>query len=146
MDAPVPIIASNPSDSAPSQSSVPSRPMFVGAVGAVATWGIVFVAGRYGIPLPDYVQAAVPVIIGFVVAYLVPPTVRDVANRLNDKIVAFAAADQNIPVSDHTMVLPEGTKVVSLTTTGRTVATPPAMGPPPVLKTPEAEAQMPKGH
>ena len=93
----------------------------------------------------DFVQLAIPIVVYGALAYLVPPTVKDVANRLNDKIVAFAAADESIPVSDHTMVLPEGTKVVAASTPAAVVATPPAMGPPPTVKTNAAQAQMPKG-
>ena len=140
-----PVHPADPADSAPSQSAVPTRPMFYGALGSVVTWLVVLVAGRYGVTVPDYVQIAIPVIVGFGVAYIVPPSAKDVANRLNDSIVALAAADPNIPVSDHTMVLPPGTKVVAAASASPTVATPPAMGPPPVEKTPATQAQMPKG-
>jgi hypothetical protein len=112
---------------------------------------IIAIANHYGLNVPVEIQTMIPAALGYVVTYLLPPTARDVANRLNDGIVALAAADPNNPVSERTMVLPSATKVVDVSTPAPTVATPPAMGPPPVVKTPEAkaeatvQAQMPKG-
>ena len=109
----VPVPPADPSSSAPSQSSLPSRGQFVGALGAVATYIVVLAASHFGLTLPDYVQLAIPVIVGFVVAYLVPPTAKQVAMGLNDSIVQLAATLPESQVSARTVVLPQNTKVVS---------------------------------
>jgi hypothetical protein len=126
---------------APSLSWVPDRNVLSGGVVAVASWAIIAVADHYGLDVPVTVQAFIPMVLGYVVTYLLPPSVRDVVSRVNDDIVRLAAADPNNPTSERTMVLPEATKVVAASVPAPTVATPPAMGPPPVVKTPEAEAQ-----
>lgn len=124
---------------APSQSWLPDRNVLSGGIVAVAGWAIIAVAGHYGLDVPLPVQAAMPMVLGYVVTYLLPPSVRDVVSRVNDDIVKLAAADPNNPTSERTMVLPEATKVVAANVPAPVVATPPALGPPPVIKTPEAK-------
>lgn len=124
---------------APSQNWFPDRNVLSGGLVAVASWTIIAVAGHYGLDVPISVQAAMPMVLGYVVTYLLPPSVRDVVARVNDDIVKLAAADPNNPTSERTMVLPEATKVVAASAPVPTVAIPPALEPPPVVKTPEAK-------
>jgi hypothetical protein len=121
---------------APSQSLVPDRNVLSGGVVAVVGWLIISVANHYGLDVPFFVQAAMPMVLGYVVTYLLPPSVRDVVARVNDDIVRLAAADPENPTSERTVVLPPATKIVAASTPAPTVATPPAMGPPPVVKDP----------
>ena len=79
---------------------LPDRKVWAGGLAGLLTWGVTLVAQRYlGVSLPPDL---VTMIVGGVttgVAYLVPPTVRDIVKRLNDGIVQIAADDPNIPVT-----------------------------------------------
>ena len=80
--------------------AMPDRKVWAGGLAGLLTWGVTLVAQRYlGVSLPPDL---VTMIVGGVttgVAYLVPPTVRDIVKRLNDGIVQIAADDPNIPVT-----------------------------------------------
>lgn len=104
-----------PESSAPSQSNVPDRPQFSGAVGAIVTYVAVLMAARDGLVLPEYVQAAIPAVVYGLIAYVVPPTARQIAMRMNDRIVRLAAAMPETLVSERTVVLPSAASPVKST-------------------------------
>lgn len=80
--------------------AMPDRKVWAGGLAGLLTWGITLAAQHFlGVPLPPEL---VTMIVGgatTTVAYLVPPTVRDIVKRLNDGIVQIAADDPNIPVT-----------------------------------------------
>lgn len=80
--------------------AMPDRKVWAGGLAGLLTWGVTLVTQRYlGVSLPPDL---VTMIVGGVttgVAYLVPPTVRDIVKRLNDGIVQIAADDPSIPVT-----------------------------------------------
>lgn len=123
---------------ASSQSWFPDRNVLSGGLVALVGWIIVALAGYWGLDVPLTLQAMLPAVLGYVVTYLLPPSVRNVVARVNDDIVRLAAADPSNPTSERTMVLPEATKVVAASTPAPTVASPPALGPPPVHKEKES--------
>jgi len=119
----------------------PDRKVLAGGLSGLLTWLLVFLVNKYfGWTIPPDVQSSITGLVAVGFAYLVPSSVKDIVSKLNDDIVKIAAADPNSPVSERTLVLPENTKVVSSFSSSATVATPPALGPPPVVKTPEAKA------
>lgn len=124
---------------APSQNWFPDRNVLSGGLVAVVSWAVIAIADHYGLNIPLFIQAAIPTFLGYIVTYILPPSVKDVVARVNDDIVRLAAADPDNPTSERTMVLPETAKVVAASSSARTVAIPPAMEPPPVIKTPESK-------
>ncbi len=126
-------------------SWLPDRKVWASGLTGVVAWFIVYFAGHYfNLAIPSDVQAQIAGGLGLLVAYIVPPSTRDTITRLNDELVKIAAADPAIPVSERTLVLPEATKVVSTASPSPVVAVPPALGPPPVIKTPEAKKEIHK--
>lgn len=123
---PAPVTTSSP---APSPSWFPDRNVLAGGVVAVVSWIIIAVSGHEGLPIPLEFQALIPAALGYIVTYLLPPSVQDVIKRINDAIVRVAARSQSSAVSERTLVLPEAAKVVSVATPGPVVAVPPAIDP-----------------
>jgi len=79
---------------------IPDRKVWASGLAGLLTWGITLAAQRFlGIPLPPDL---VGMIVGGVttgVAYIVPPSIKDIVKRLNDDIVQIAANDPNVPVT-----------------------------------------------
>jgi len=122
----------------------PDRKVLAGGLSGLLTWILVLLANHYfGLTVPPEIQTLISGLVAFVFAYVIPSSVKDIVSKLNDDIIKIAAADPNSPVSERTLVLPENTKVVSIASPSYTVATPPALGPPPVVKTPEAKGLTP---
>lgn len=121
----VPVAPASPDSPAPSTSAIPSRSQFYGAAGAVATYVVVLAAKHYGIVLPDAIQLAIPAVFYGIIAYVIPPTARAIAMRLDDHIVQLAASmrESDSAVSKNTVVLPDESRVLP--------APPPPPGPKP---------------
>lgn len=79
---------------------LPDRKVLAGGLSGLVTWLVVYISGRYGLDIPADVQAAIPLVFGLVVSYLVPPSQRDVLKRLDDGIIAIAARDPQTAVSE----------------------------------------------
>lgn len=79
---------------------IPDRKVWASGLAGLLTWAVTLIAQKYlGVSLPPDL---VTMIVGGVttgVAYLVPPTVRDIVKRLNDDIVHIAANDPTVPVT-----------------------------------------------
>lgn len=114
-------------ESATSRSWLPDRNVLNGGIVGLVTWAILFVASYYGLDVPVSVQMAIPGVLAWAVTYLLPPSAKDVAKRLNDRIVALAAALPASAVSERTVVLPPATKVVAASTPAPAVVVPPAI-------------------
>jgi len=79
---------------------IPDRKVWAGGLAALLTWGINLAAQHFlGVSLPPDLLTMVVGGVTTGVAYLVPPTVRDIVKRLNDDIVQIAANDPTIPVT-----------------------------------------------
>lgn len=116
-------------------SWLPDRKVLAGGIAGILAWLLVFIGNKYGMGITPDVQSLLTGAIGWAVAYLVPSSVRDVINHLNDDIVQIAAADPNSNVSERTMVLPAATKVVAASSPSPVVALPPAMTEPEPVNT-----------
>lgn len=120
----------------------PSRKVIAGGIAGVFSWLILYLLKRYanfdpqpimdqlfqtiGTPAPA-VQPALAGVIAWIVAYVTPVSVKDIVSRLNDDIVRVAAADPKSAVSEKTVVLPPGTKVVAASVPATAVIFPPAL-------------------
>lgn len=78
---------------------LPDRKVLAGGVAGIITWGLTVLAGRYGIVLTPEMQSLIVGGVGWAMAYLVPPSQHDIIKRLDNDLVAMAAADPKIPVS-----------------------------------------------
>lgn len=78
---------------------LPDRKVLAGGIAGLLTWGLTVVAARYGIVLTPDIQSLIVGGVGWAMAYIVPPSQHDIVKRLNDDLVAIAAADPNIPVT-----------------------------------------------
>lgn len=78
---------------------IPDRKVIAGGVGGVLAWLILMAASKAGIPISADVQAQLAGVIGWVLAWAVPPSTRDIITRLNNDLVAQAKADPTIPVT-----------------------------------------------
>lgn len=80
--------------------SSPDRNMVIGAFAALLVFVLDLVGSKYGFDkMPPEVAAALPVLIGFLVAHFVPQTDDDLIKKLDDSIVNKAQADRNSNVS-----------------------------------------------
>jgi hypothetical protein len=80
----------------------PDRKVLSGGVAGVVTWLILLALGYFNIDVPADVQATLPLIIGYVISYAVPPADQDIVKRLNDDLVNMAKADPSVPVGKST--------------------------------------------
>lgn len=78
---------------------LPDRKVLAGGLSGVVAWGIMLGLSMAGVPVPAETQALLVTVISTAMGYLVPPSQRDIVKRLNDQLVAVAAADPGIPVS-----------------------------------------------
>ena len=77
----------------------PDRKVWAGGLAGLVTWGITLVAQHYGVVLPADIVGMLVGAVTTGVAYIVPPSVRDIIKRLDDGLVEMAAEDPNIPVT-----------------------------------------------
>lgn len=97
--------------SAPSISWLPGRKVLAGGIGGVVAFGILSVGKHYGIDPQPWADLIMPppgtfnvmaILTGGItagIAYIVPPSAKDVVNHLNDDIIAMAQKDPNSPVT-----------------------------------------------
>lgn len=78
---------------------LPDRKVLAGGLAGVAAWLIAMLAARYGFPMTPEQQTGLVGLIGWAVAYMVPPSERDIVKRLNDGLVKMAQDDPTIPVT-----------------------------------------------
>lgn len=79
-------------------SYFPDRKVMSGGLAGVLTWVILLILGHFKVDVPSDVQAGLPLIIGSLISYVVPPAEQDIVKRLNDGIVKMAEADPSVPV------------------------------------------------
>lgn len=83
-------------------SYIPDRKVVAGGLAGILTWALMLVAGRYGIVIDAGMQPVLVSFVGTLIGYLVPPSRRDILKRIDDQIVAIAAADPKVPVDPTT--------------------------------------------
>lgn len=92
-----PTIVAPPSAPGASQTGVPSQKLVAGGIGGVLTWVIVAALNKYaGVTLPADIVAYV---VALALAYLVPPSQRDLIDHLTDEVVHAAQRDPDSNVS-----------------------------------------------
>ena len=71
----------------------PDRKVWAGGLSGVITAGLAWGAKKWlGWDIPPELLTLVPVLVGYIVSYLVPPTVKDVIKRVDDTVIAIARA------------------------------------------------------
>lgn len=95
---------------------LPDRKVLAGGIAGLLAFFITAAAAHYGIALTPDIQSLIVGGVGWLIAYLVPPSTRDIIKRLDDQLVAMAAADPKIPVT----VAPS--KVNTILSIGKSVA------------------------
>src|SRR5258707_1177980 len=88
----VPVQPAETTAAASSPSWLPDSNVARGGIVAVGSWAVLAIAGHYGLDVPIAIQAAIPGALTWLIIYFLPPSASDVAKRLNDRIVALAAA------------------------------------------------------
>ena len=78
---------------------VPDQKWLAGGIGGVATWGVLLLMQQLGVTVPSGLEAVIPTLVTMLVHYAVPAADQDVIKRLNDRIVAMAAADPTSEVN-----------------------------------------------
>lgn len=78
---------------------MPDRKVWAGGLAGVVAWAIMFGAGHFGYQIPIEMQPLLVSFVGSVIGYITPASQYDKIKRLNDHLVAIAAADPTIPVS-----------------------------------------------
>ena len=78
---------------------MPDRKVWAGGLAGVITWALMLGLGYAGYPVPLEMQPLLVSFVGSAIGYLTPPSQYDKIKRLNDHLVAIAAADPTIPVS-----------------------------------------------
>jgi len=78
---------------------VPDRKVWAGGIAGVVAWAVMLGLSMAGVQVPPEAQPLIMTIVVTAMGYLVPPSQRDIVKRLNDQLVAVAAADPTIPVT-----------------------------------------------
>lgn len=78
---------------------IPDRKILAGGLAGIVAWAVMLGLGFAGVQVPAETQALLTTLIASLIGYLVPPSQKDIVKRLNDQLVAIAAADPNIPVT-----------------------------------------------
>lgn len=81
---------------------MPERKTMAGGLTGVAAWALIVVANKFGAGIPIEFAPLISTALTAIVMYVVPPALRDVLGRMNDQVVAIAAADPNVPVDSST--------------------------------------------
>lgn len=77
----------------------PDSKWLAGGIGGVTTWGVLLLLNQFGVTPPPGLEAVIPVLVTMAVHYIVPAADQDIVKRLNDRLVAMAAADPENPVT-----------------------------------------------
>lgn len=77
----------------------PDQKWFAQGIGGLATWGILLLLTQLGVAIPSGLETVIPVVVAMILHYVVPAADQDVIARINDRIVAMAAADPESPVT-----------------------------------------------
>lgn len=77
----------------------PDRKILAGGIAGLVAWGAMLGLRAAGFDVPPEAQALLTTLVSTAMGYLVPPSQHDIVKRLNDQLVAVAAADPAIPVS-----------------------------------------------
>ena len=77
----------------------PDRKIWAGGLSGLIVAVIVFTAGHFGYTIPPDLQAVIPVLFGYIVSYLMPPSMQDVIKRVDDTVIAIARASNESPAS-----------------------------------------------
>lgn len=91
----------DPAAPAPSITAAPSRNVLYGAVVGIISAAILAELRRLGLGdwlLPEIV-AGIPTVVGFIVAYFIPMSQQDVADRTSNHTVTLANLDQDNPTT-----------------------------------------------
>ena len=83
---------------------VPDRKIMASGLAGILAWAVMQALAFSGHPMPAEAQALLVTLITTAMGYIVPPSQRDIVKRLNDELVAVAAADPTIPVSSGAIV------------------------------------------
>jgi hypothetical protein len=81
----------------------PDRNVLAGGLVGVACWGITTALAARGIYIDPALQDALPLLVGFLIAHIVPRSAHEIVAELDDGIVHMAQAD---PDSNVSYVLP----------------------------------------
>lgn len=103
---------------------IPDRKVWGGGSTAIVAWLLVQLLQTYaGVALPPGSDATLAALLGFVVAYLLPPAAQDVVKRVDGQIIDLIAKDPTIPLVavkngavTSTSVLPTSAGKVATTT------------------------------
>jgi hypothetical protein len=91
---------------------IPDRKIFATGTSGILAWLIItIITATTGVVLPAGSVEGLSALIGLVTGYIIPPSQRDIIKRLNDEIVAIAAADPKIPVSPGTTIAKAATTI-----------------------------------
>lgn len=69
---------------------IPDRKWVAGGLSGVVAWGLLLLATHYGVVVPDWLQAALPLAVAKAIAYITWPAAKDVISRVNDDIASAA--------------------------------------------------------
>lgn len=70
---------------------IPDRKILAAGLTGIAAWALILLAERIGFTLPPDAAAAIVGAAMTAVGYLVPPSVQDIAKRIDDKLKASFA-------------------------------------------------------
>lgn len=77
---------------------IPDRKVWASGLTYVVAFFIVQAFEAYtGADVPTEMEALLPGAIGYLVAYVVPPSLRDTIKRLDNEVIAIAARDTSVP-------------------------------------------------
>lgn len=94
----------DPTPVTPASTWVPGRKVIASGLAGIVAYFILWGATKAGVQLPVD-QTALTGIIIWGVAYLTPPSLRDVLRRLNDDVVKAAQDDTTVNVTKPSMPL-----------------------------------------
>lgn len=78
----------------------PDRKIWAGGLAGLVTALVAYAAKKYlNFDIPEGVLAYIPIVVGYIVSYLVPPSIRDVIKRVDDTVIAIARASDDSPAS-----------------------------------------------
>lgn len=92
--------------------NMPDRKVLVSGIAGLLTWIVVTFASKYGLDVPPDVQAMIPIFVGLVFAYIVPPADQDIVKHITNDLVRQASADKTNPTTAMVVNNPEPPGVV----------------------------------
>lgn len=98
------------------------RPTMYGGLAGLITAAIALAAKTFfGFDIPAEYMTFIPVVIGYLITWFVPPTVQDVIKNVDDKIIAIARASDMSPASEKEKPMTSEIKAAVAKETGKTV-------------------------